>query len=175
MRLLKYYPKPKNIDFPFTNLSSQTVEEAESNVRKLYRLCYRSMPWIAQLLHVEIPHRYLYQALRFNFEKFSNVKDPRMIDLLVFEGKLGFDEYAQMWKSDHHLKGWVNRMLAESAEAEAAARRTMTIPAPPAPASDSSLSTFLDSARIQRMQSKMRWEDASEHFLEKLYIGEKNN
>ncbi|KAL7064172.1 hypothetical protein AAHC03_04388 [Spirometra sp. Aus1] len=78
---------------------SKTPEEAKRRVMNLYRAWYRQLPYIVKeygytAVSATVPQ--LRQKLREEFLKNKDVKDIRVIDLLVHRT-------AHIWRSDAHV------------------------------------------------------------------------
>ncbi|VDK70217.1 unnamed protein product [Dibothriocephalus latus] len=85
---------------------SKTPEEAKRRVMNLYRAWYRQLPYIVKeygytTVSATVPQ--LRQKLREEFLKNKDVKDIRVIDLLVHRGQNDLIETAHIWRSDTHV------------------------------------------------------------------------
>jgi len=88
----------------FTTSWSKDSAEAHTNVLKLYRRVMRSLPHIfAQYELLEIPIEEAKENIKRRFHNYSNVTDPRVIDLLRFKGEQQIGEAEAMFKTKWHL------------------------------------------------------------------------
>ena len=63
---------------------SKTLQEARQRVLVLYKAWYRQVPYIIKEYDVPLTKEVIYNKIREEFYKNKNVKDIRVIDLLVF-------------------------------------------------------------------------------------------
>ncbi|XP_063972824.1 NADH dehydrogenase [ubiquinone] 1 alpha subcomplex subunit 6 [Diachasmimorpha longicaudata] len=80
-------------------LLSVNKNEARRRVLNLYRAWYRQMPFINMEYDLPKTEKDLKQKLREEFVKHKDVKDLRVIDLLVVKGQMELQEAAQKWKT----------------------------------------------------------------------------
>ncbi|EUB63071.1 NADH dehydrogenase [ubiquinone] 1 alpha subcomplex subunit 6 [Echinococcus granulosus] len=82
---------------------SRTPVEAKRRVLNLYRAWYRQLPFIIKeygFTYVTATLPQLKQKLREEFMKNKDVKDIRVVDLLVHRGQNDLLEVAHLWRSD---------------------------------------------------------------------------
>ncbi|MDG6100402.1 LYR motif-containing protein, partial [Alteromonas sp. ZYF713] len=82
---------------------SRTPVESKRSVLNLYRAWYRQLPFIVKeygytCVTATLPQ--LKQKLREEFLKNKDVKDIRVVDLLVHRGQNDLLEVARLWRSD---------------------------------------------------------------------------
>ncbi|THK33000.1 NADH dehydrogenase [ubiquinone] 1 alpha subcomplex subunit 6 [Diachasma alloeum] len=80
-------------------LLSRNNKEAHRRVINLYRAWYRQIPYINLEFDIPKTENDMRQKLREEFMKHKDVKDIRIIDLLVVKGQMELQETAQKWKN----------------------------------------------------------------------------
>ncbi|CAH8571490.1 unnamed protein product [Schistosoma rodhaini] len=85
---------------------SRNHAEARRRVISLYRAWYRQLPFIPkEYSHssVDLTVPVLHARLREEFRKNKDIKDLRIIDLLIHRWQNELLEVAHLWKSDTHV------------------------------------------------------------------------
>eukprot|EP00736_Rhodelphis_marinus_P009437 Rmarinus@m.9627 len=157
--------------FTFQGIRSTSLEESSVNVRLLYRTLRRSIPGLCRMLDAEVPHYKVIRALQHSFRRHAGVRDPRLVDLLVFEGKLAYDEYVRQFKSRLHLFEWLDNMEREFEAAPS--RQTQGKVSVPTSDFEELLMEKLEKARTSREQTQLNHALASNEFLDRFYVGDK--
>ncbi|XP_011308894.1 NADH dehydrogenase [ubiquinone] 1 alpha subcomplex subunit 6 [Fopius arisanus] len=80
-------------------LLSVNNKEAHRRVINLYRAWYRQIPYINLEYDIPKTEKDLRQKLRDEFCKHKDVKDIRIVDMLVIKGQMDLQEVAQKWKN----------------------------------------------------------------------------
>eukprot|EP00123_Amoebidium_parasiticum_P019317 comp24514_c0_seq1/m.46765 comp24514_c0_seq1/g.46765 ORF comp24514_c0_seq1/g.46765 comp24514_c0_seq1/m.46765 type:complete len:118 (-) comp24514_c0_seq1:152-505(-) len=83
--------------------SSSSAQEARSRVLSLYRAWMRETPTITDKYQLDIPMSQVRAKIREEFKKNAQIKDVRVVDLLVFKGKQELDETHWVWKQKTHI------------------------------------------------------------------------
>jgi NADH dehydrogenase (ubiquinone) 1 alpha subcomplex subunit 6 len=113
---------------------SKNLTEAYARSRALYRDYYRSAPEICALYALDVPPSTLRAKFRTKFEANSKINDLAVLDLLLFKGRIEYQETMNAWKQVPHIMKWfteeevsflrwsgsvgrVNRMLWEATSA----------------------------------------------------------
>ncbi|XP_043282660.1 NADH dehydrogenase [ubiquinone] 1 alpha subcomplex subunit 6 [Venturia canescens] len=84
-------------------LLSLDSSEARRRALNLYRSWYRQIPYIAMDFDLPLNENDLRKKLRDEFMKHRNVKDIRVIDMLVIKGQMELKETANIWKNKNHV------------------------------------------------------------------------
>lgn len=84
-------------------MNSKTIEEASKNVIRLYRNSIRSIPHIIRIYNLELNASEIKQQIKKEFLKNSSIKDPQIIDMLVFKGNSELEETKLQWKTKTHV------------------------------------------------------------------------
>ncbi len=74
-----------------------------SGVSTLYKSMLRELPHVLQIYDIDIPVKVAARAIRYQFEKNKDVKDPRAINLLVARGYMDLEETIMQWRQAAHL------------------------------------------------------------------------
>lgn len=81
--------------------------EAHRRVINLYRAWYRQIPYI---LHendlLPVTEKQCKDKLREMFYANRNVKDIRVMDMLVIKGQMELNETVMKWKQECHMMNW---------------------------------------------------------------------
>eukprot|EP00088_Acartia_fossae_P055058 TRINITY_DN6390_c1_g1_i1.p1 TRINITY_DN6390_c1_g1~~TRINITY_DN6390_c1_g1_i1.p1 ORF type:complete len:126 (-),score=34.06 TRINITY_DN6390_c1_g1_i1:110-487(-) len=84
-------------------LISSTPGDAKIRVLSLYKAWYRHIPYMVRDFDVPPSIAECRQVLRENFKKNANVRDLRVIDMLVFKGQQDLKEVVEHWKQPNHI------------------------------------------------------------------------
>ncbi|KAA8493000.1 NADH dehydrogenase ubiquinone 1 alpha subcomplex subunit 6 [Porphyridium purpureum] len=82
---------------------SASLAVSRERVRSLYRSCLREVPEIQRNFFLVEGQEILRKTLKWLFMQNSNVKNPQIVDVLVFKGAQELEEYQRQWKGRHHL------------------------------------------------------------------------
>ncbi|NP_001164372.1 NADH dehydrogenase [ubiquinone] 1 alpha subcomplex subunit 6 isoform X1 [Nasonia vitripennis] len=80
-------------------LLSLNQSEARRRVFNLYRAWVRQIPFILQDYEIPKSDKDLKEKIRGEFMKHANIKDIRVIDMLVIKGQMELKEVAERWKN----------------------------------------------------------------------------
>lgn len=87
----------------FATPMSKTLAEASRNVWQLYRTAIKAAPDIVENYQLERTPSQVRQRIKEEFRKHKDVKDPHVIDMLVWKGKMELEEALQLWKTKSHV------------------------------------------------------------------------
>ncbi|CAO1635412.1 unnamed protein product [Jaminaea pallidilutea] len=85
---------------------SRSLSEAHARSRALYRDWYRAAPEICALYALDVPPSTLRAKFRTMFEDKKHVKDLAVIDMLLFKGRIEYQETLNAWKQVPHVMKW---------------------------------------------------------------------
>ncbi|KAI8319342.1 hypothetical protein GQ54DRAFT_299403 [Martensiomyces pterosporus] len=88
---------------PLVTRSSTSLADARSRAIQLYRQWQKSVPQIMLDYHLCMPQSVVRAKIREEFEKQRYVSDPRTIDVLLFKGRIEFEETYNVWKQYSHV------------------------------------------------------------------------
>jgi NADH dehydrogenase (ubiquinone) 1 alpha subcomplex subunit 6 len=60
-------------------------------------------PDIVDIYRLEIPSRLIKQRIRKEFNKHRNITDLKIIDVLLFKGRIEYEETMNVWKQKTHV------------------------------------------------------------------------
>jgi NADH dehydrogenase (ubiquinone) 1 alpha subcomplex subunit 6 len=86
-----------------TRVFSTTLAEASANAVRLYRQALRDIPVVIQNYNLELKPSVMKKAIREQFDKHRDVKDPQIVDILVFKGASELEEAILLWKTHSHV------------------------------------------------------------------------
>jgi NADH dehydrogenase (ubiquinone) 1 alpha subcomplex subunit 6 len=89
--------------------TSATLEEAQAKVRALYRGFLRQIPQMRIDFALAEDYNTLKEVIRDQFERNSDIRDPQVLDILIFRGKQELNEIIAQWKSRHHILQYVRQ------------------------------------------------------------------
>ncbi|KAK9877393.1 hypothetical protein WA026_017789 [Henosepilachna vigintioctopunctata] len=82
---------------------SVDTEEAKKRVLNLYKAWHRQLPYIVKKYDIPKSVEQLRLKLREEFMKHKDVKDIRVIDMLVIKGQMELKETVNIWKQKGHI------------------------------------------------------------------------
>lgn len=85
---------------------SSSFAEAQARSRALYRDWYRSAPEICAIYALDFPPSTVRAKFREKFEENKHIKDLAVMDLLLFKGKIEYQETMNCWKQTPHIMNW---------------------------------------------------------------------
>ncbi|KAJ2761612.1 ndufa6 NADH-ubiquinone oxidoreductase subunit [Coemansia nantahalensis] len=88
---------------PLMTRTSASLADARTRAIRLYRLWQKGVPQIMIDYHLCMPQSVVRAKIREHFEKQRYVSDPRAIDVLLFKGRIEFDETHNVWKQYSHV------------------------------------------------------------------------
>ncbi|KAJ1885560.1 ndufa6 NADH-ubiquinone oxidoreductase subunit [Coemansia sp. RSA 455] len=88
---------------PLVTKSSSSLADARTRAIHLYRLWQKNVPQIMIDYHLCLPQSVVRSKIREHFEKNRYVSDPRTIDVLLFKGRIEFEETYNVWKQYSHV------------------------------------------------------------------------
>ncbi|KAJ1965443.1 ndufa6 NADH-ubiquinone oxidoreductase subunit [Dipsacomyces acuminosporus] len=88
---------------PLVTRSSTSLADARLRAIHLYRQWQKSVPQIMVDYHLCMPQSVVRAKIREEFEKNRYVSDPRAIDVLLFKGRVEFEETYNVWKQYSHV------------------------------------------------------------------------
>ncbi|KAK4534101.1 hypothetical protein CDCA_CDCA01G0126 [Cyanidium caldarium] len=87
---------------------SRTPEEAHRRVLALYRECLRAIPQMKNDYTLSEDWQTLRDVLRDQFVRNADVRDMRVVDILVFKGRQELMEVKAQWKARHHVMQYIS-------------------------------------------------------------------
>ncbi|KAJ1728092.1 ndufa6 NADH-ubiquinone oxidoreductase subunit [Coemansia biformis] len=88
---------------PLVTRTSASLGDARKRAIHLYRLWQKGVPQIMIDYHLCLPQSVVRSKIREHFEKQRYVSDLRTIDVLLFKGRLEFEETYNVWKQYSHV------------------------------------------------------------------------
>ncbi|XP_034832360.1 NADH dehydrogenase [ubiquinone] 1 alpha subcomplex subunit 6-like [Maniola hyperantus] len=82
---------------------SLTQADARSRVLSLYKAWYRQIPYIVKDYDIPKSEAQCRAKLKESFLKNKDVKDIRVIDILVIKGQMELKEAVNIWKQKGHI------------------------------------------------------------------------
>lgn len=86
------------------------------------------MPEICALYPLDVPPALLRAKIRTKFERYRNVTDVAVLDVLLLKGHQEYQETMNAWKQAPHVMQWFREEEAPGAYAGSATRRTILRP-----------------------------------------------
>ncbi|CAG9760641.1 unnamed protein product [Ceutorhynchus assimilis] len=81
-------------------------EEARKRVVSLYKAWFRQLPYIVKQYDMPKSVEQLRDRLREEFNKHQDIKDVRIVDMLVIKGQMELMETVNMWKQKGHMMAY---------------------------------------------------------------------
>ncbi|XP_057520195.1 NADH dehydrogenase [ubiquinone] 1 alpha subcomplex subunit 6-like [Amaranthus tricolor] len=87
--------------------NSATVEEARKRVFEFFKLASRSLPKVMDIYNLEDVTNVsqLRSSISSQIRKNSHIKDPKVIDMLLFKGMEELENIVEHSKQRHHIVG----------------------------------------------------------------------
>ncbi|KAJ1532271.1 hypothetical protein ONE63_000887 [Megalurothrips usitatus] len=85
---------------------SVSHNEARSRALALYKAWYRQIPHIVNEIDIPKSTKQCREKLREEFAKHKDVKDVRVIDMLIIKGQMELKETVQKWKQVGHVMNY---------------------------------------------------------------------
>ncbi|KAI8622259.1 hypothetical protein BC830DRAFT_750713 [Chytriomyces sp. MP71] len=83
--------------------SSTSFLQARRRVLQGYRDWQRAVPWICENYQLDITSDTIRKRIRAEYNKFKGVSDLQTIDMLIFKGRIEFEETKNFWKQKTHV------------------------------------------------------------------------
>lgn len=90
---------------------SASKEEAHRRVMSLYRAWYRQVPYILHAEPLPVTEKQMKDKLRECFYRNSNVRDTRVIDMMVIKGQMELTETVLKFKQTCHILKYFNETV----------------------------------------------------------------
>eukprot|EP00286_Rhodomonas_abbreviata_P013727 CAMPEP_0181330526 /NCGR_PEP_ID=MMETSP1101-20121128/23950_1 /TAXON_ID=46948 /ORGANISM="Rhodomonas abbreviata, Strain Caron Lab Isolate" /LENGTH=111 /DNA_ID=CAMNT_0023439795 /DNA_START=6 /DNA_END=337 /DNA_ORIENTATION=+ len=74
-----------------------------TSVTQLYRSIIKELPRVLSIYDVDMPINEAKKAVSYHFKKHENLKDGRVIGLLIAKGYMELEETLMQWKQKTHL------------------------------------------------------------------------
>mmetsp|Transcript_6177 Transcript_6177/g.10658 ORF Transcript_6177/g.10658 Transcript_6177/m.10658 type:complete len:133 (-) Transcript_6177:264-662(-) len=100
----------------FSTISSKTLQEANAKSAALYRQTLKSIPQIISMYALDVTPAELKPIIDNEFRKYSQVKDPQVLDVLVYKGKQELEETLLMFKTKSHVFRYINPDMKKQPE-----------------------------------------------------------
>nr|CAI5835884.1 unnamed protein product [Callosobruchus analis] len=81
-------------------------EEARRRVLNLYKAWYRQIPYIVRQFDIPRTVEQCKAKLREEFTKYDEIKDVRLIDMMVIKGQMELKEVVNNWKQKGHIMAY---------------------------------------------------------------------
>eukprot|EP01118_Nematostelium_gracile_P005299 TRINITY_DN1664_c0_g1_i1.p1 TRINITY_DN1664_c0_g1~~TRINITY_DN1664_c0_g1_i1.p1 ORF type:complete len:134 (+),score=27.71 TRINITY_DN1664_c0_g1_i1:55-456(+) len=88
---------------------SANLQDASRSSFNLFHDCMRAVPTIKNAFQLEISPREFRARVREEFKKYQKVKDPAVIDRLVFQGKCELMDALNIYHTRVHILRWINK------------------------------------------------------------------
>jgi len=88
---------------PLLSVLSQNSYERRQRVLKLFRDWMKGAPQIATKHLLDVPISSIRTRIRLEFEKSINLKNEKIVDILIAKGQMELDETLNMWKQKTHI------------------------------------------------------------------------
>lgn len=80
-----------------------TPENQRFEALALYKQTLKLIPWIKETYNISLPIRAMKSRIRDEFEKYRQVRDPRVIEQLIFKGYQELEECQDHFKQRSHV------------------------------------------------------------------------
>jgi len=94
-------------------LLSVSKNEARLRVLALYKAWHRQIPFIVEEYDIPVNHKQCQLKVKERFLANANVKDTRVIDMLVVKGQQDLQEVVEKWAQTGHI---MSKFFKESYE-----------------------------------------------------------
>eukprot|EP00938_MAST-03A_sp_MAST-3A-sp1_P003216 g3216.t1 len=88
---------------PILRKNPDTLSAARREAVQLFRLMAKEVPRVSNLYDVPMPDNVIRRRLANAFRKNADVKDPRVVHLMVQKGYMELEETLQQFKQKSHL------------------------------------------------------------------------
>ncbi|KAI9203008.1 NADH dehydrogenase, alpha subcomplex, subunit 6 [Polychytrium aggregatum] len=83
--------------------SSASLVQARKRTISLYRDWLRAAPVVVKTYRLDIPTSQVRERIRQEFVKNRHIADKSVIDVLLFKGRIEYEETLNMWKQSSHV------------------------------------------------------------------------
>lgn len=85
-------------------INNLTLAEAQFESRCLYKRYLRSVPELMEKFEItEFSEKRAYELIREEWEKTGYVTDPRVVDLMLLQGKQNLQEMVHFFQQENHV------------------------------------------------------------------------
>ncbi|KAL2913178.1 ndufa6 NADH-ubiquinone oxidoreductase subunit [Polyrhizophydium stewartii] len=96
--------------------SSGSLIQARKRVLSQYRDWIRSAPAIVDQYRLEVTPEMVRRRVRQEFEKHRYVRDLQVIDVLLFKGRIEYEETMNFWKQGSHVMRFFSNDVYETSK-----------------------------------------------------------
>ncbi|XP_030744975.1 NADH dehydrogenase [ubiquinone] 1 alpha subcomplex subunit 6 [Sitophilus oryzae] len=86
-------------------------DEARKRVLNLYKAWYRQLPYIVRQYDIPKNVNDCRNKLREEFTKHKDIRDIRIIDMLVIKGQMELKETVNIWKQKGHIMSYFKETI----------------------------------------------------------------
>jgi NADH dehydrogenase (ubiquinone) 1 alpha subcomplex subunit 6 len=87
---------------------SKDLKEANWKAKNLFKKTLQAVPSLISLYQLDLHPKDIRKKIREDFNKQRGVKDPRVIDMLVFRTENELYDALQLYKTKHHVHSTLN-------------------------------------------------------------------